>query len=78
MEKPLPPEKETSSSSETKNLKLLFPAQKVFILTFWKKKPKEKTTAEENQLLNEMLNLNDDFLNYLTLTQNLSINFIHL
>jgi hypothetical protein len=53
MEKLLPPEVEIFSLLEIKNQKLLFQPVKVFILTSWKKKPKEKK-AEKNQL-NEMI-----------------------
>lgn len=40
-------EAEIFSLSETKNLKSLFPPEKVFILTFWNKKLKEKLKQEK-------------------------------
>lgn len=48
MERHLPPEVETFSLLATKNPKSLFPLEKGFILTFWKKKPNVKN-LEKNQ-----------------------------
>jgi len=47
---------EISSLLEIKNLKLLFQLMKVFITTFWNKKPKNKEKVE-----NKAAKLNDYF-----------------